>query len=95
MGSGPIEAGGIPPLVDLLLSQSTDSGLKKRAISALCTLKIDCLDPHGSVVDHVSEAASLFFASVTKERRAAKARVRELESELADLKRKLPAKNGG
>ena len=93
--SATIEAGAIPPLVELLLSQSTDSDLKKMAISALCTLKIDCHDPHGSVVDHVSKAASLFSAAANKERRAAKARIRELESENDDLKRKLPAEIRG
>ena len=95
---------------DVLFEGAHALAIKYVVVSTLCILKFDCHDHHDSVIDHILEAASLFsvpafcdldldgdldFASVSEERRAAKARVRELEAENDDLKRKLPAEIRG
>ena len=100
-----IEAGAVPLLGELLLLISLEISessvekavfkqevLKREVLELLWELKFKT---HAASWVVVEQAADLFFASASAERRAAKARVRELESELADLKRKLPAKNGG
>ena len=83
-------AGAITALGELLLTEP--HGGRKGIIQLLWELKfksdVECPDV-------IRKAAELFFASASKERRAAKARIRELESENDDLKRKLPAKSGG
>ena len=85
-----IEAGAITALGELLLTQSHDG--RKGIIQLLWELKFKS-DVESPVV--IQKAADVFFASVSKERRAAKARIRELESENDDLKRKLPAEIRG
>ena len=99
-----VEAGAVPLLVELLLSESFTQ--KKITAATLWHLKLHDYawtmpgaNLHGldtfwnwikktSFPDVIEQAASLFFASVSEERRAAKARVRELESEKETLKRK-------
>ena len=88
-----IEAGVIPLLGELLLSDFFSE--KASAATMLSELKFPNVTSPASIPVVIKEAADVCFASASEERRAAKARVRELESELADLKRKLPAKNGG
>ena len=85
-----IDAGAVVLLGELLLTQS--HGGRDLITQLLWQLKFksDVERP-----DVIRKAAELFFAAASKERRAAKARIRELESENDDLKRKLPAEIRG
>lgn len=91
-----IEAGAVPSLGELLLRISESGKLQNKpqeeVIELLWELKFK---PHAVPHVVIEQAAELFFTAASKERRAAKARIRELESENDDLKRKLPAEIRG